>query len=136
MEMSRVLKEDIEIIIKEPINWEKLKGSSVLVTGASGMLGSYMMRTLLELNHQKGYGIQVFALVRNPQKLPAECRDEIQILQQDVTKPIVSDAAFDYIIHAASPASPLIMRKDPVGTIAANTLGAYNTLELASQSLF
>lgn len=134
MEMSRVLKEDIEIIIKEPINWEKLKGSSVLVTGASGMLGSYMMRTLLELNHQKGYGIQVFALVRNPQKLPAECRDEIQILQQDVTKPIVSDAAFDYIIHAASPASPLIMRKDPVGTIAANTLGAYNTLELARQS--
>lgn len=132
--MSRVLKEDIETIMREPINWEKLKGGNVLITGAGGMLGGYMLRTLAELNRQKDYGIRIFALVRNPHKLPDEYRDEIHILQQDVTKPIVSDVAFDYIIHAASPASPLIMRRDPVGTIAANTLGAYNTLELAKQS--
>lgn len=132
--MSRVLKEDIQNIIKEPIEWEKLKGSKVLVTGAGGMLGSYMTRTLLELNREKQYGIGVHVLVRNPKKLPADCRDEVTVLQQDVTKPIECDMDFDYIIHAASPASPLIMREDPVGTIAANTLGAYNTLELAKKS--
>ena len=104
--MNRVLKEDIENIIKEPIKWEKLKDSSVLITGASGMLGSYMMQTLLELNRQRDYKIQVCALVRNPEKIPEECRDQITILQQNVTHPIKSDVDFDYIIHAASPASP------------------------------
>lgn len=132
--MSKVLTEDIETIIKKPIQWEKLKGCSVLITGAGGMLGSYMLRTLAALNHQRQYGIEISALVRNPNKLPAECRDEVNILQQDVTRPISAETGFDYIIHAASPASPLIMREDPVGTIAANTLGAYNTLELARQS--
>lgn len=132
--MNRVLKEDLQNIMKEPIQWEKLKNSNVLITGASGMLGSYMMRTLLELNSQRDYKIQVCALVRNPEKIPAECREQITILQQNVTNPIKSDMHFDYIIHAASPASPLIMREDPVGTIAANTLGAYHTLELAKES--
>ena len=48
-------------------------------------------------------------------------------------RPMVYDGKVDYIIHAASPASPLIMREDPVGTIAANTLGAFYTLSLAKE---
>ena len=132
--MNRILKEDLDHIIARDIQWEKLRHAKVLITGASGMLGSYMMRTLLELNRQKDMDIQVFGLVRHPEKLPDECREQIQILQQSVTEPIRTEESFDYVLHTASPASPLIMREDPVGTIAANTLGAWNTLKLAQKS--
>lgn len=132
--MNKVLQEDIKSIINENIQWEKLNHTKVLVTGASGMLGIYLVRTLLLLNEEKQYDIDVYALVRNPNKLPEDVRTKVSVIQQSVVDPIQTDIKFNYIIHAASPASPLIMREDPVGTIAANTLGAYNTLELARKS--
>ena len=56
------------------------------------------------------------------------------MIVQSVSEPVKSDVKFDYVIHTASPASPLIMREDPVGTVAANTLGTYYTLEAAQRS--
>ncbi len=130
--MNNIVQQDIASIIAEPVKWEKLRGKTVLLTGASGMLGSYIMETLIELNRQ-GFGMELYGLVRHPQKLSEEVRSRINVLQQSVTEPIQSDVAFDYVLHTASPASPLIMREDPVGTIAANTLGAWNTLQLAQR---
>ena len=132
--MSNILAEDAKRITEHNINWEKLKGSSVLVTGASGMLGSYIVRTLVYLRNSRGWDIDVCALVRHPDKLPADIREEVTVLQQDVTESIKSETGFDYVIHAASPASPLIMKKDPAGTIAANVIGTYNTLQQAVRS--
>lgn len=130
--MNRILREDIENILKENLSWDKFKNTKVLITGASGMLGSYMMEVLIELK-KRGYEIDIYALVRNPQKLSDEALPYITIIKQSVSEPIKIDISFDYVIHTASPASPLIMREDPVGTIAANTLGTYNTLNLAKE---
>lgn len=132
--MNSVLKEDIAQIIASDIQWEKLKGCSVLITGASGMLGGYILRTLAELNHTKNFNMKLYALVRNPAKLPEDLRDEVEVIVQSVTEPIAHEAVFDYVFHTASPASPRIMREDPVGTAAANTLGAYYTLQAAQRS--
>ncbi len=132
--MNPILQEDILNIINENLAWESFKDSHVLITGASGMLGSYMAHVLLALNEQRGYNIKLTALVRHPDKLPSGIRDKVDVLCQSVTKPIVSDTKFDYIIHTASPASPLIMRDDPVGTVAANTLGTFYTLDAAKNS--
>lgn len=129
--MNHILKEDINNILREKLSWEKFRNSNVLITGASGMLGSYMLYTLVELNKQKAYGMNLYALVRHPEKLNREVIGEINIIQQSVTEKIDSAVGFDFVIHTASPASPLIMREDPVGTIAANTIGTYNTLEAA-----
>lgn len=132
--MNKVMQEDIKGIIKRDIKWEKLIGKTILITGATGMLGGYMLRTLVELNKIEQYDMKLYALVRNPDKVPAELRDDIELIVQSVTEAIRADVIFDYVIHAASPASPLIMKEDPVGTIAANSLGAFYTLELAKQS--
>lgn len=132
--MSRILEEDIRNIIDADIQWEKLKNCNVLITGATGMLGGYMLRTLVTLNRTKNFSMNLYALVRNPQKMPQDLCDEVQMLVQSVTEPIVCDVDFDYVIHTASPASPLIMKDDPVGTVAANTLGAFYTLQKAQQS--
>lgn len=133
--MNKILKQDLEAITKEDIQWERLKGKTVLITGASGMVGSYMLNVLTMLNDKFQYGIHVIAMLRNAAKLPEEIRtrEDVSLLVQDVVLPISVEGKIDFIIHAASPASPLIMQNQPVETIAANTLGTYNTLMLAKE---
>lgn len=131
--MHRILKEDIENILKSDLKWGAFKNTNILITGASGMIGSYILSTLVTLNNTRDYGMNIYALVRNLAKIPDEIRTQIGIIQQSVVEPIVTDIKFDYVIHTASPASPLIMRNDPVGTIAANTIGTFNTLNVAKQ---
>ena len=131
--MKTIVKEDIAGILQEDIRWEKLKGAAVLLTGASGMIGRYILQTLLALNEQ-GWEMTIYGLLRHPEKLPENLRSQIHTLCQDVTDPIPDDLRFDYVIHTASPASPRIMDQDPVGTMAANVLGAWQTLLAAQRS--
>lgn len=133
--MNRVLEDDLKTIIAEDLSWEKLKNKTVMITGASGMVGSYMLYVLLMLNDEKHYGIKVDAVMRNANKLPEEIRnrEDVNVVVADVTKDIPDVGDIDYIIHAASPASPLIMQNQPVETIAANTIGTFKTLELAKE---
>ena len=133
--MNRILEEDLDQIIADNIAWDKLKNSAVLITGASGMVGSYMMYVLIRLNDIYNYNIRIIAMVRNEQKLPEEIRnrEDVQVFVGDVTNPIEIEGDVTYIIHAASPASPLIMQNKPVETIAANTIGTFHTLSLAKE---
>lgn len=133
--MNRVFREDLEAVIGEDIPWERLKGKTVLITGASGMIGTYMLNVLTMLNEKYGYGIRVLAMLRNAAKLSEEirARDDVEVIVHDVTEPLEIPGDVHYVIHAASPASPLIMQDKPVETIAANTLGAFNTLKLAKE---
>lgn len=61
--MNKVFKEDLEAIIREDLPWEKLKGRTVLITGASGMIGTYMLHVLTELNDRHGYDIRILAML-------------------------------------------------------------------------
>ena len=132
--MNNILINDAKNIIKNNLDWERFKDTKVLITGAAGMLGSYIARVLVTLREEKNWNIDVYALVRNTNKIPGDLTGKLNIIQQSVTEPIRADVSFDFIFHTASPASPLIMREDPVGTIAANTLGTFYTLELAQKS--
>jgi len=132
-----IIQEDVRSIVAEDkIHWEKLRNKTVLVTGASGLIGSYLVYTMLCQNEMRGLGITVLGLVRNRDKAekqfsPLLDRPDFQLLVQDVTAPIVYEGEVQYIFHAASQASPKYFIKDPVGTIAANTTGTLNLLEFA-----
>lgn len=131
--MNVILEQDLTQIIQQDIQWEKLKGKTVLITGASGMIGFYMLNVLAKLNDDYDYNICMIALLRDKKKLPKELqeRKDVKIYQGDVTSKLEVGGELNYVIHAASPASPLIMRDKPVETIAANTIGTFNTLNLA-----
>ncbi|MCF0146435.1 MAG: NAD-dependent epimerase/dehydratase family protein [Eubacterium sp.] len=133
--MNTVMKEDLLDILSQPVSWKKLAGKTVLITGASGMIGSYMVNTLLMLNDTYDLKIRVLCMVRDERKLAPDVRnrEDVSVLIHDVVCPVCIEEDVHYVIHAASPASPLIMQNNPVETIAANTLGTFYTLSLAQE---
>ncbi|MCF0111283.1 MAG: NAD-dependent epimerase/dehydratase family protein [Erysipelotrichaceae bacterium] len=138
MYFSGIVKEDIAQIIDtcgKDVLLEAFGNRTVLITGASGMVGSYFGYTFTELNRLYDANITVMALVRNPDKLdPSFANDKhVKVVKADVVNPIETDCDVHYIIHAASAASPKIMATQPVETNFANTLGTANTLRLAKE---
>lgn len=136
--MNRIIKEDIEKIIELPIEWEKLRNKTVLVTGATGMVGQYLVFTLLQLNKSLNCNIKILGLCRNQNKGSILFREFIEkelmsLIVQDVSDELQLNDCVDYIFHTASPANPVFYSSDPVGTIMANTIGTKNTIELAKK---
>lgn len=131
-----IVQEDLkDIVSRKDLKFEKLKNTTILVTGANGMLATYMIYTLLKLNEIYHYNIKIIALARNKEKAKARLKDNIDskylnLLIQDVCEPINISENIDYIIHAAGSASPQFIINDPVGIIAANTKGTFNVFEL------
>ncbi len=127
-------KKDLEYIharTREEFNI--LSGNTLLFTGADGFLGYYLIKSILAWNNlYPKKRITVYALDTFMSGVPVwlDKRDDVKIIKKDVTlfKPAI-DLDFDYIIHAASIASPVFYRKYPIETINANVQGLYNVLE-------
>lgn len=137
MARNRIIAEDVARIVAGGAPWDELAGARVLVTGATGFLPAYMVETLLELNRGVlARPARITALVRNAATAEARFGEaaragELELLVQDVTAPVDEALRFDYIVHAASQASPRYYQTDPVGTLSANVFGTRNLLETA-----
>ncbi|MDD3138275.1 MAG: NAD(P)-dependent oxidoreductase [Lachnospiraceae bacterium] len=106
---------------------------TIIVTGASGLIGSNLVLRLLEDRTTK-----VIAIGRNKKKLSqvfeAYLADEnLTILEHDIGNPLVMDEAIDYIFHAAGPISGNIIRETPVTVIRPNIMGTLNMLNFMSK---
>lgn len=134
-----VVQEDLEQIIASVKGWEQLSGKTVLIAGANGFLPAYMLETLMLLNEKKLFEpVQVLGVVRNKAKAEARFagyldRSDLRFIVQDVSDPITVEGPVDFIVHAASQASPKYYGTDPVGTLNANVLGTHNLLTLARE---
>ncbi len=132
-----IVEADLATITSADLPWEEFEGKTILISGASGFLPAYMVETVLYLNETRRWQTtQVLGIVRNEARARARFkaygdRSDLQFLVQDVNLPILSRAPIDYIIHAASQASPKYFGSDPIGTLSANVLGTHHLLELA-----
>lgn len=134
---NSIVSEDLETIANSKIPYDKFKNKTVLISGASGMIGGYLCESLLYLNEKRKLNIRVIALARNKNKSRLRFfhylgRKDLKIIIGDVNNPIKNVKNIDYIIHAASPASPKYFATDPIGTLLPNIIGTKNLLELAA----
>ncbi|MDB5002299.1 MAG: dTDP-glucose 46-dehydratase [Mucilaginibacter sp.] len=137
---NKIIVEDLEEIYNSHIKWELFANKTVLITGANGFLPAYMVQALLYANRiNLNLNIKVLALVRNIEKAKLKFEayldnKNLEFITQDVCDAITIKSKIDYIIHAASQASPKYYGIDPVGTLSANILGTMNLLELARKN--
>lgn len=128
--------EDIQYVAGLKLDWEKLRNKSIVITGASGLIGSFLVDVLLEVESRLKLNCQIYALGRNEAKAKNRFseiwkRPEFQFVACDVNKSLDYVPAADYILHLASNTHPVAYATDPVGTITTNIIGLYNMLNLA-----
>lgn len=131
---KNVLAEDFEAVAQSDLPWEAFKGRSFVVTGATGLVGSLLVRALLYCDQVHGLGIKVYALVRNVEKAKQIFGETNapEYLVADLAKDeIAGDFACDYVIHAAAVTTSKLMVSDPVGTIRTAIDGTEKLLKLA-----
>ncbi|MBP1043662.1 NAD-dependent epimerase/dehydratase family protein [Vagococcus sp. BWB3-3] len=127
---------DIQKILSAKSSWDTLKNSSFLIVGASGMIGSFLIDTLMTLNKKEGANIRIGAMGRSISKLKqrflAYQEDELfTMLEGDITKGVPTSERFDYVFHAASNTHPEAYATDPIGTVMTNILGTQQVLDYA-----
>jgi UDP-glucuronate decarboxylase len=137
---KNILYEDARIIMSELLNWSSLKECRILLTGGTGFIGSYLINILYILNKEQKLKIKVDCIVRDlaktkkvfcPEILNSNFLD-IKILS--IMDPIELNPIYDYIIHAASIASPKLFESDPIGVVTPNTIGTIRLLEFSEKN--
>lgn len=124
-------KEDILHILELDLPWEKLSGANILVTGATGLIGGCLVEALM-MNTNRDY--QVYASGRNEERARSRFKDfadnpAFHFVKYDVMQPLKNDVCFDYIIHAASNASPNFFAQKPVEVIKSNVDGIAHLMD-------
>lgn len=128
----KMYQKSIEYIANLDLPWEKIDGKTVMISGATGMIGTF----LIEVLFLRCKGIKVIALGRNEDSAKLRFgqywdQDNFKFIAHNINLPLHDVEHVDFIIHAASNTHPIAYSTDPVGTITTNVIGTYNLLEFA-----
>lgn len=130
-------KDEIANVAAIGLPWDKLAGKTVVISGATGMIGSYLIDLIMHKNEVEGLGCKVVALGRSEAKahdrLPYFDRAEFAFEEANISEHSYAPSAkADYVIHLASSTHPRQYSANPIGTIRVNIDGLQNLLEYSS----
>jgi nucleoside-diphosphate-sugar epimerase len=115
------------------IPWAALKDSSVLVTGAAGLIGGALVRTLAAAGEE--FNLRVIAQVRNEDKGMKLVKEHgVECVCGDIRAPFDLSAdirTLDYVLHCAAVTQPAVINAKPVEVIETMVDGTRNVLALA-----
>lgn len=135
---NRIYQEDMEYIsCAGCIDWELLKGKSILITGGTGLIGSTVINGILYADNKYGLHIRIIALVRNLKKAKKvftnDVGEKLRFVVGSVEDLPDIQEKVDYIVHGASPTASLFFVQHPVETIRIAVRGTENLLQLAKE---
>ena len=129
--------EDMEYISNaEFIPWDKLKNKTILITGATGLIGYTLVNSLVYANKKLGLNLKILALVRDLNRAKERFKDIDgdtalkYVLGTVENLPEITENV-DYIVHGASQTASKAFVNEPVETIMTALKGTENILELA-----
>jgi nucleoside-diphosphate-sugar epimerase len=135
---NKMYMEDVHRTAGMDLPWDKLKNRSIMLSGATGLVGSFLVDVIQEKNILDNLNCTVYALGRNEAKAKERFSKHIGsprfvFISYDVKVPLVREdiGTVDYILHLASNTHPVLYATDPVGTITTNIIGAQNLLNFA-----
>ncbi len=135
---NQLYREDIWRVVSISLPWTNLKDKTLLISGATGLIGSFLVDVIMFLNKEQSLKCKIYALGRNEDKAKTRfgyCyeSDFFQFVTYDINKPLVRDdiGNVDYVLHLASNTHPVAYSTDPIGTITTNIIGTQNMLEFA-----
>ena len=104
---NAILQNDFDEIVESGTPFGELDGKTVFVTGATGLIGSQLIKSLVCYNRKKGTNIKVVAFVRSAEKAERVLGNlpNVTVAVGDVNDGISYDGNVDYIIHGASATS-------------------------------
>ena len=130
--------EDVISVANLDLPWEMLKNKSLMLSGATGLIGSFLVDVILEKNIKDDLNCKVYALGRDEAKARMRfskyAKDSnFKFIPYDVKLPFVNEnlKTVDYILHLASNTHPMQYSTDPIGTITTNIVGLQNMLDFA-----
>jgi UDP-glucuronate decarboxylase len=137
--VNNIIQQDINEIINK-IDNSRFSGKTILLTGGGGFLGTYFVHYFTILNDKK--------LLKEPCRLclvenfirgvpdwfdSIRGRKDVQIIEGDINKPLDLPKS-DFVIHAATIASPTYYRLHPIETMDANVIGLRNLLDFVKEN--
>ncbi len=131
---NSIIKEDLENICSTDfIDWNRLSKKTVLITGATGLIGSTIVNALLYANEKRKLDLTVLALVRDINKAKQKFSDNksLKYIVGTVENLPQIDGNVDFIIHGASQTASKAFIQQPVETIITAVEGTLNILKLA-----
>lgn len=134
---NTIYEEDLKSVVISNLQWEKLNGKTILITGASGLIGSCIVDIIMKRNEMfRNSNITIIALGRNEKEAKNRFNqytnnNNFIFVKQDIIEEIVIEKKADFIIHAASNAHPKAFTTEPISTILGNILGVNNLFKYA-----
>lgn len=129
---------DLKRVAYADYDFELLRNSTVLITGATGLVGGALTRAILCANRLRGLNMRVLAPVRSMEKAKKALdgvwgRPDLCAFEADITDSLSISEPVDYIVHAASATSSGYFMTNPVETIHVSFMGTENALNLARE---
>ena len=134
---NNIRQQDLEELVNNSV-FDKFRDKTVLITGATGFIGSETVLAFLCANRIKNLNTKIVALVRNLEKahkifehIIDDCN--LEIIVQDIIEPIEYTGNVDYIIHCASNTQSKYMLEKPATTASIILDGTKRVLDFAKE---